>query len=162
MPLRSAQRTFDAPEGWTVACPGENVSPPLSWSHLPQGAESLVVTCLDRIDLCERCQRLAPDDRTWPHWGIYNIPSTSVGLPAGLSAESPLPDGSLQIVNGYGEVGYGGPCPPPDHTHTYAFTLYALDTKLDLPDGATVDDLAAAMEGHVLAEAELLGTFLGR
>jgi Raf kinase inhibitor-like YbhB/YbcL family protein len=162
IPLRYAQRTFDAPGGWTVTCPGQNVSPPLSWVRVPSGTESLVVTLFDHIDLCEKCQPLAPEDRTWPHWGIYNISPTSVGLPAGRGAESPLPDGSLQTVNGYGEVGYGGPCPPPDHTHTYVFTLSALDTELDLPERATVDDLSAAMEGHILAQAELSGTFLGR
>lgn len=162
IPLVHAQRTFDAPGGWTVACPGENVSPPLEWSTVPPGTESLVLTCLDHIDLCEKCESLAPDNRAWPHWGIYNLPPTVDGLPAGLSAESSLPDGALQTVNGYGEIGYGGPCPQPGHTHTYVFTLYALDTKLDLPGGTTVDDLNAAIDGHVLAEAELRGTFTGR
>ena len=65
-------------------------------------------------------------------------------------------------MNGYGEMGYGGPCPPPGHTHTFVFTLYALDTSLDLPEGATVDDLRAAIGGHVLEQAELQGTFAGR
>jgi phosphatidylethanolamine-binding protein (PEBP) family uncharacterized protein len=66
------------------------------------------------------------------------------------------------VVNGFGEVGYGGPCPPPDHVHFYVFTLYALDTRLDLPESAGVDDLNAALDGHVLEEAELTGTFVGQ
>jgi Raf kinase inhibitor-like YbhB/YbcL family protein len=162
IPLRYAQRTFGAAGGWTVTCPGENVSPPLDWTNVPPGTESLTITCLDHIDLCEKCEPLAPQDRAWPHWGIYNIAPTSGDLPAGQPAEPSLPDGTVQVVNGYGEVGYGGPCPPPGHTHTYVFTLYALDTTLDLPERVQVEDLITAMEGHILAHAELQGTFLGR
>ena len=109
--------------------------------------------------MCEKCQSLAPENRAWPHWSIYNIPPTADGLPAELAADSPLPDGTLQMVNGYGEVGYGGPCPPPGHTHTYVFTLYALDAELDLPEGTTADDLGKAIDAHILAQAELMATF---
>jgi Raf kinase inhibitor-like YbhB/YbcL family protein len=162
IPLVHAQRTFDAPGGWTVTCPGENVSPPLSWSHVPEGAQSLAITCHDQVDLCEKCEAFAPEDRAWPHWSIYNIPPATDMLPPGVPAEPSLPDGSMQLLNGYGEVGYGGPCPPPGHTHTYIFTLYALDAKLDLPEEATMDDLGAAIDSHVLAQAELVGAFTGR
>lgn len=162
IPLRYAQRTFDAPGGWTVNCPGENVSPPLSWSNVPAGTGSLVVTCFDHVTLCEQCRPLAPRNRVWGHWGVYNIPPMSDGLPAGVSADFLLPDGSMQAVNEYGEVGYGGPCPPPDHTHFYVFTLYALDTRLDLPEETKVNELGPALDGHILDQAELMGTFLGR
>jgi hypothetical protein len=84
------------------------------------------------------------------------------GLSEGVSADAVLPDGSMQVVNGFGEIGYGGPCPPPDHVHTYVFTLYALDADLDLQGDASVDDLSAALDGHVIEQAELIGTFLGQ
>jgi Raf kinase inhibitor-like YbhB/YbcL family protein len=162
IPLRHAQRTFDDPGGWTVTCPGENVSPPLGWSNVPSKAESLVITCYDHITLCEKCKPLAPRGRVWGHWGIYNIPPTSSGLAEGLSADSVLPDGSRQVVNEYNEVGYGGPCPPPEHVHSYVFTLYTLDTMLDLPEEASVAELSVAMEGHILAQVDLTGIFVGR
>jgi Raf kinase inhibitor-like YbhB/YbcL family protein len=162
MPARYAQRTFDTPEGWPVYCPGENVSPSLSWSNVPPDTESIALTMYDHITLCEKCKEQAPEGRVWGHWGIYNIPATAAGLAGGLSADAVLSDGSVQVVNGYNEVGYGGPCPPPDHIHFYVFTLYALDTQLDLPESASVDDLSAALEGHVLEQAELIGIFRGR
>jgi Raf kinase inhibitor-like YbhB/YbcL family protein len=162
IPLRYAQRTFDTPEGWPVLCPGGNVSPPLSWSNVPAGAASLALTLYDHIALCEKCKDRAPEGRIWGHWGVYNIPATATSLPEGLSADPVLLDGSVQVVSGYNEIGYGGPCPPPGHTHVYVFTLYALDTTLNLPERATVDDLSAALEGHILGQAELMGTFLGR
>ena len=162
MALRFAQRTFDTPGGWPAYCPGENVSPPLGWSNVPPGSESLALTVYDHIARCETCGERAPEGRLWGHWGIYNIPTEATNLPEGLSSDLVLPDGSVQVVNGYNEVGYGGPCPPPDHVHFYVFTLYALDTRLDLPEGASVDDLSAALAGHVLEQAELIGTFRGR
>jgi Raf kinase inhibitor-like YbhB/YbcL family protein len=116
----------------------------------------------DHIARCDECQELAPEGRVWPHWGIYNIPAATTSLTEGLSADLVLLDGSVQMVNGYNEVGYGGPCPPPDHEHVYVFTLYALNAALDLPRRATVDDLSVALEGHILEQAELVGTFLGR
>jgi Raf kinase inhibitor-like YbhB/YbcL family protein len=162
MALRFAQRTFDTPDGWPAYCPGENVSPPLGWSNVPPGTESLALTLYDHITRCEACRGQAPEGRTWAHWGIYNIPADVVGLSEGQSAALILPDGSMQVMNGYGEVGYGGPCPPPGHVHYYIFTLYALDTRLDLPASASVEDLSAVLEGHVLEQAELTGTFRGR
>jgi Raf kinase inhibitor-like YbhB/YbcL family protein len=162
MPDRFAQRTFDTPEGWPVYCPGENTSPPLSWSNTPPGVQSFALTLYDHVTLCEKCREQAPEGRIWGHWGVYNIPATATGLPEGLPADSILPDGSVQVVNGYNEIGYGGPCPPVDHVHFYVFTLYALDAAPDLPEGAGVDDLRVALEGHVLEQAELIGTFRGR
>lgn len=162
MALRFAQRTFDTPGGWPAYCPGENVSPPLSWSNVPPGSESFALTLYDHITRCETCGERAPEGRVWGHWGVYNIPADTAGLSEDLSADSVLPDGSVQVVNGFGEAGYGGPCPPPDHVHFYVFTLYALDTQLDLPESASVDDLSAALEGHILEQAGLTGIFRGR
>jgi Raf kinase inhibitor-like YbhB/YbcL family protein len=162
MALRFAQRTFDTPGGWPAYCPGENVSPPLSWSNVPPGSETFALTLYDHITRCETCGERAPEGRVWGHWGVYNIPVDTAGLSEGLSADLTLPDGSVQVVNGFGEAGYGGPCPPPDHEHFYVFTLYALDTQLDLPESASVDDLSAALEGHILEQAELTGIFRGR
>jgi Raf kinase inhibitor-like YbhB/YbcL family protein len=162
MAPRFAQRTFDTPGGWPAYCPGENVSPPLRWSNVPPGTESFALTLYDHIARCETCGRRAPEGRLWGHWGIYNIPAEVTRLPEGLSAESVLLDGSVQVMNGFNEVGYGGPCPPPNHVHFYVFTLYALDAQLDLPQSAAVDDLSAALPGHVLEQAELTGIFRGR
>jgi Raf kinase inhibitor-like YbhB/YbcL family protein len=162
MALRFAQRTFDAPGGWPAYCPGENVSPPLSWSNVPPGSESLALTLYDHIARCETCGERAPEGRIWGLWGVYNIPADVAGLSEGLSADLALPDASVQAVNGFGEVGYGGPCPPPGHVHFYVFTLYALDTRLDLPESTGVDGLSAALEGHILEQAELTGIFRGR
>jgi len=162
MALRFAQRTFDMPGGWPAYCPGENVSPPLSWSNVPPGTESFALTLYDHITRCETCGKRSPEGRLWGHWGIYSIPAEVTRLPEGLPAESVLPDGSVQVMNGFNEVGYGGPCPPPGHVHFYVFTLYALDTQLDLPQSAAVDDLSAALAGHVLEQAELTGIFRGR
>jgi Raf kinase inhibitor-like YbhB/YbcL family protein len=162
MPLAFAQRTFDTPQGWPVYCPGENVSPPLNWSNVPPDTESLALTVYDHITLCEECRELAPEGRVWGHWGVYNISVATTGLDEGLPADLALPGGSIQVVNGYNEIGYGGPCPPLGHVHVYVFTLYALDTELDLPEGAGIEDLSAALDGHVLAQAELGGVFRGR
>jgi phosphatidylethanolamine-binding protein (PEBP) family uncharacterized protein len=68
----------------------------------------------------------------------------------------------VQLTNGYNEIGYGGPCPPPNHVHFYFFTLYALDVELELPEDADVDDLTVALEGHILEQTELVGTFSGQ
>jgi len=130
-------------------CKGEDLSPPLSWSGVPEGAKSLVLICDD------------PDAPrgTFVHWVVYNIPSSASGLPEGVPAEPSLEDGTLQGTNHFGKIGYGGPCPPPGPAHRYFFKLYALDTTLELPPGATKEQVLKAMEGHVLAETELVGTF---
>lgn len=88
----------------------------------------------------------------WDHWVVWNIPAEREGVPEGWSPDAPEGD------NDYGERGYGGPNSP-DREHTYGFTLYALDAELDLPAGANKDDLEAAVEGHLLASAELRGRY---
>jgi hypothetical protein len=120
----------------------------LAWNDPPAGAASLALI-VDDPD--------APGG-VWVHWVLYNIPAEARGLPEGVPAQDELPDGSRHGVNSWGRRDYGGPCPP-SGTHRYFFKLYALDTMLDLPAGATKEELLAAMQGHILGEAELMGTY---
>jgi len=130
-------------------CTGQDVSPPLSWTDPPPGTQSLALI-MDDPD--------APAG-VWVHWVIYNLPVTSRGLPEAVPARQPeLPDGSRQGVNSWNRSGYGGPCPP-SGTHRYVFKLYALDTVLSLPAVASKAQLLNAMQGHILAQAELMGTY---
>jgi hypothetical protein len=133
-------------------CEGVDVSPPLRWMGVPEGTQSLVLI-VDDPD--------APDPahpkRTWVHWLLYNIPATTKELLEGASAGQ-LPPGTLQGRNDWKRSEYGGPCPPIGR-HRYFFKLYALDQMLDGlhdPDKAA---LLAAMEGHILAQGELIGTY---
>ncbi len=132
-------------------CKGRDISPPLTWSDLPQGTKSLALI-MDDPD--------APIG-TWVHWVIYNIPSTRTGLEEAIPSEERLADGSLQGKNSWRRIGYGGPCPP-SGTHRYYFRLYALDSMLSLAPGATKEQLLQAMQGHILTEAEWMGTFSAR
>ncbi|MGC9398942.1 MAG: YbhB/YbcL family Raf kinase inhibitor-like protein [Anaerolineae bacterium] len=129
-------------------CDGEDISPPLAWTEPPEDTESFALICDD------------PDAPmgTWVHWVLYNIPADARGLPEGVPARENLDDGSLHGKNSWGRRDYGGPCPP-GGTHRYFFKLYALDTTLDLGSGASKKQLLNAMEGHVLAQAELMGTY---
>ncbi len=129
-------------------CKGEDVSPPLSWNDAPQGTKTFALIADD------------PDAPmgTWVHWVIYNIPASVKSLPEGVAPERKLKDGTLQGLNDFRKIGYGGPCPP-SGVHRYFFKLYALDTKLDLPAGATKAELLNVMKGHILAQAELMGKF---
>ena len=130
-------------------CDGQDSSPPLKWSNLPPGARSLALIADD------------PDAPagTWVHWVIYNIPSTIVELPEGLPTTETISNGAAQGSNDFKRLGYGGPCPPRGNPHRYFFKLYALDTELSLEPGATKKELLRAMEGHVLAQGQLMGTY---
>ena len=130
------------------SCDGENVSPPLAWSEPPAGAQSFALICED------------PDAPAgiWVHWILYNIPAEARSLPEGVPATVELADGSLHGKNGWSRMEYGGPCPP-GGTHRYFFKLYALDALLDLPAGASKEQLTQAMERHALGQAELMGTY---
>jgi Raf kinase inhibitor-like YbhB/YbcL family protein len=130
------------------SCRGRDVSPALNWGESPAGTKSLALI-MDDPD--------APMG-TWVHWVIYNIPASARGLPEAVPAGPQLKDGSLQGKNSGGQNGYNGPCPP-SGTHRYFFKLYALDTALTLSSGASKDQLLKAMQGHILAQAELMGTF---
>ncbi len=128
------------------SCDGDNISPPLAWSQLPAGTESLALT-MDDLDA-----------NGYVHWVMYNIPPDSAGLGADTLPVEELDDGSLQGVNGRGEIGYTGPCPPGGE-HRYRFRLHALDAEIDLEAGATLAEVEAAIADHVLALSEFLGTF---
>jgi Raf kinase inhibitor-like YbhB/YbcL family protein len=133
-------------------CDGDDISPQLDWSGVPAGAQSLVLI-MDDPD--------APDPAapkmTYVHWVLYNLPATSTGLPEAVAPKA-LPTGTLQGLNDWKRTGYGGPCPPIGR-HRYFHKLYALDTTLPDMGEPTKDQVLKAMEGHVLEQTELVGTF---
>jgi Raf kinase inhibitor-like YbhB/YbcL family protein len=133
------------------SCEGENVSPALSWDEPPIGTQSFTLF-FDDPDAVEVV------GYTWVHWTIFNLPAEVRALPEAIPAEEQLPVGGLHGENSWKRVGYGGPCPP-SGTHLYSFRLYALDTMLDVEAGATFDEIQTAMQGHILAQAELKGAF---
>jgi Raf kinase inhibitor-like YbhB/YbcL family protein len=93
------------------------------------------------------------------HWVLFNLPADTRSLPEAVPSEMELPSGARQGTNDFRKIGYGGPCPPPGKPHRYFFKLYALDTVLDLPAGSTKAQVVKAMEGHVLAEGQLMGKY---
>lgn len=151
------------------SCFGEDISPPLNWSGAPGATKSLALIVEN------------PDDNSqiFTHWVLYNIPPEITGLPEGVPTTTDmLPDGSIQGTNDFKRAGYAGPCPPPNYgqvnldsgpggragatikrPHRYDFRLYALDTELNLGPGADKAELTDAMDGHVLARAETVGSF---
>ena len=133
------------------SCDGEDISPPLQWSDPPQGTQSFALIADD------------PDAPigTWVHWVLFNLPAEARSLPEALPPEAELPDGSRHGQNSWRRTDYGGPCPP-GGTHRYFFKLYALDTVLDLASGASRKQVLKAMEGHILAQAELMGVYTRR
>ncbi|MBI1815152.1 MAG: YbhB/YbcL family Raf kinase inhibitor-like protein [Deltaproteobacteria bacterium] len=133
-------------------CDGNDVSPSLTWSGVPAGARSLALI----VDDPDAPDPAAPK-MTWVHWVLYNIPASASGLPQGVTAND-LPVGTKQGLNDWKRTGYGGPCPPIGR-HRYFHKLYALDTVLGGLDTATKAQLEAAMKGHVVARAELVGTY---
>jgi Raf kinase inhibitor-like YbhB/YbcL family protein len=130
-------------------CDGADVSPPLAWTDPPAGTKSVALICDD------------PDAPvgTWVHWVLYNVPATSLRLAENLPKGDTLKDGSKQGLNDFRRIGYGGPCPPRGPAHRYFFKLYALDSPLELPPKATKAQLERAMQGHLLAQAELIGRY---
>jgi hypothetical protein len=139
---------------------GDDTSPPLSWRDVPDGARSLALICDDP----DAPSPKHPAKQPWVHWVIFNIAPDISGLPAGVSRKAE-PDeirGVRQGANSWpsDNLGYRGPAPPPGSgPHRYFFKLYALDAQLDLPPGATKEQLVQAMSGHVLAEGQLIGIY---
>lgn len=133
-------------------CEGEDVSPALDWAKLPPQTQSLALI-VDDPD--------APDPKapkmTWVHWVLYDIPVSSEGLPEAV-APTDLPPGTKEGLNDWKRTGWGGPCPPIGR-HRYFFALYALDTRLSGLRAPTRAELEAAVAGHILARAELVGTY---
>lgn len=125
-------------------CDGEDVSPDLAWSGAPEGTRALALVVTD------------PDARDFVHWFVYDMTGTPTGgLPAAISSS---PDAPPQGTNSFGRAGYGGPCPPSGE-HRYNFVLYALDGPLELTGAPRIGDLQAAIDGHVIAQATLNGTY---
>ncbi|MBB5460790.1 YbhB/YbcL family Raf kinase inhibitor-like protein [Paraburkholderia sp. Cpub6] len=133
-------------------CTGADVSPPLSWSGVPANAKSLVLI----VDDPDAPDPAAPR-MTWVHWVLYNIPTTAPGVQEGVTSGA-LPAGTLEGTNDFHRTTYGGPCPPTGR-HRYFHKLYALDTMLPDLHKPTKAALEKAMQGHVVAHTELLGTF---
>jgi Raf kinase inhibitor-like YbhB/YbcL family protein len=129
-------------------CDDRDVSPELSWSNVPQNAKSIALICDD------------PDAPvgTWVHWVVFNMPATANGLPEGTTGVKGLPAGARQGINDFRKRDYGGPCPP-SGIHRYFFKVYALDTMLDLKEGASKADLLNAIEGHILGQGQLMGRY---
>jgi Raf kinase inhibitor-like YbhB/YbcL family protein len=123
---------------------GMDVSPPLTWTDAPREARSFALICDD------------PDAPrgTWVHWVLFNMPADASRLEEGGQAA-----GARQGKNDFGKLGYGGPAPPRGKPHRYQFKLYALDTTLPLPDGSTKQQVEGAMKGHIVADAQLMGTY---
>jgi Raf kinase inhibitor-like YbhB/YbcL family protein len=132
-------------------CEGADLSPPLAWDGVPDGTKSLTLI----VDDPDAPDPKAPK-RVWVHWVLYNIPPGARGLDENAD-KTGLPPGTVRGVTDSRKTQYGGPCPPIGR-HRYVHKLYALDTTLDLGE-ATKADLQAAMKGHVLAAAELIGTY---
>jgi Raf kinase inhibitor-like YbhB/YbcL family protein len=145
MPIQITSSAFK--EGETIpakyTCDGANVSPPLVWSGVPDGAKSLAVIADD------------PDAPvgTWVHWVLYDLPTGQNSLVEGVQGAG------LQGINDFRKTGYGGPCPPRGKPHRYIFKLYALDSLANLKPGASKADLEKAMQGHILAQGQLMGRY---
>ena len=133
-------------------CEGSDISPPLSWSGLPAGTLSLALI----VDDPDAPDPKAPQ-RVWVHWVLYNLPAAAGSLAEGVRPDE-LSEGTREGKNDWGRTGYGGPCPPIGR-HRYFHKLYALDAVLPDLRKPTKKDLEKAMEGHVLARAELMGTY---
>ncbi|MEE9252063.1 MAG: YbhB/YbcL family Raf kinase inhibitor-like protein [Thermodesulfobacteriota bacterium] len=130
------------------SCDGADISPPLAWSGVPEGTKSIALICDD------------PDAPVgvWVHWVLYNLPPDTTELPEGVPSQKTLSSGAMHGRNDFGNLEYGGPCPP-GGTHRYYFKLYTLDTELELSPGASKKQLLSAMEGHILAQGQLMGRY---
>ena len=133
-------------------CEGRDQSPPLAWAGVPAGTKSLALI----VDDPDAPDPAAPQ-RTWVHWVLYNIPPATGGLAAGVQPAA-LPAGTREGLNDWKRTGYGGPCPPIGR-HRYFYKLYALDAVLPVLQPATKAALEKAMQGHVLAQGELVGYY---
>jgi len=129
-------------------CDGADISPPLAWTTSGDSIKSFALICDD------------PDApmKTWVHWVIFNIPTKRHELPEKIPPKKELADGTRQGRNDFGNIGYGGPCPPRG-THRYYFKIYGLDCQLKLKAGATKKQLLKAMKGHVVAKGQLMGRY---
>lgn len=130
-------------------CDGENKSPAVEWSGAPSGTGAFALTVVD------------PDapGGDFTHWVLYNLPANITRLPEGMPTQSQLANGSRQGKTDFGKTGYGGPCPPAGKPHRYIFTLYALDTSVEVDAGAPRSQVESAMHSHILAKAQLTARY---
>ncbi|AHM57968.1 hypothetical protein EAL2_808p04650 (plasmid) [Peptoclostridium acidaminophilum DSM 3953] len=151
MIIKSSSFEDKGPIPSKYTCDGENISPELSWSGFPEGTKSFALIAED------------PDAPagTWVHWILYDIPVNVTALPEGVPDDEVLSNGARQGLSDFKDIGYGGPCPPRG-VHRYFFKLYALDEKLGLKSGLSKKSLLDKIKGHVIAEAEIHGTYSRR
>lgn len=151
MNLTSTAFADGSPIPAKYTCDGADVSPPLAWSGAPAATKS-VALIMDDPD--------APGG-TWVHWVLWNLPASFASLPENVPRTETLNSlgGALQGKNSWPKIGYYGPCPPPGKPHRYFFKVYALDATLGLKSGATKADVENAMHGHVLGQAQVMGTY---
>lgn len=130
-------------------CDGADVSPELAWTNPPCRTQSFALIADD------------PDAPvgTWTHWVLFDLRGQTASLSEGMAKVDEVPGGGRQGRNDFRKIGYGGPCPPPGKPHRYFFKLYALDRILNLKAGASKQELEQAMQGHILGNAELMGTY---
>jgi Raf kinase inhibitor-like YbhB/YbcL family protein len=148
--LRSSSFAGDTIPPKCSSCGGQDgASPELTWSAPPERTQSFALIVYDKD---------SPFGFKFTHWVLYDIPPDKRELAEDVAKQGQLPDGSRQGPNDYDRIGYVGPCPPRG-THHYIFTLYALDTKLNLPPGASKKQVLKAMKGHILTSGELIGRF---
>ncbi len=149
MHLTSTAITEGEPIPQRFTCDGEDVSPALAIADVPDHTQAFALI-VDDPD--------APRG-TWVHWVYYDIPRDARAVAEGAGAAVPGESPAMQGRNDFGNLGWGGPCPPPGAAHRYFFKLYALDAPLGLAEGATKAEVESAMRDHVLAEAQLMGTY---
>lgn len=130
-------------------CDGNDVSPPLQWLDAPANTGSFAIIVED------------PDapSGTFTHWVYFNISPTTMSLGGNVPKSGALPDGAAQGKNDFGNIGYGGPCPPPGNPHRYYFKFFALDARINAKPGADLDTVQQAMKGHILSETQLMGKY---
>jgi Raf kinase inhibitor-like YbhB/YbcL family protein len=149
MQLTSTGFTDGAQIPVKYTCDDQNVSPYLKWNGVPASAKSLVLIADD------------PDAPagTWTHWVLFDLPPGAGELTENQPPTQYLPSHAKQGLNDFRRLGYGGPCPPPGKPHRYFFKLFALDATLELKPGASKKDVERAMEKHILAQGQLMGTY---
>ncbi len=130
-------------------CDGDDASPQLEWVAPPAGTQSFALTVVDHD---------APLG-SFVHWVLYDVPPETRSLPQSVPKQEQLPDGSRQGQNDFDKIGYAGPCPPRGSSHRYTFSLYALDSKLNVAPGATRTQLESAVKGHILAAGQLIARY---
>lgn len=147
--LRSDAFGADQPIPSRFTCDGEDGSPALSWSDAPPGTRSYALI-MDDPD--------APRG-VFTHWVLFDLPASVHALPEAVPKSERPDTGGVQGTNDFGKTGYGGPCPPSGSPHRYRFFLYALDQELGLSPGASKQQVLTAMEGHIVGEGQLVGTY---